>query len=83
MGEYVYRVHPNLRQRTQLKFTPPDLQNLTETCDIVFIATPHGEAVDLVPRLLQTGMKVIDLSANYRLHSPADYERWHTAWTCN
>ena len=77
MGEYVYRVHPNLRQRTQLKFTTPDLQNLSKTCDIIFIATPHGEAVDLVPRFLETGMKVIDLSANYRLHNPADYERWY------
>jgi N-acetyl-gamma-glutamyl-phosphate/LysW-gamma-L-alpha-aminoadipyl-6-phosphate reductase len=76
-GEYVFAVHPNLRGATQLKFTPPDISNVTENCDLVFAAMPHGKSVNLVPQLLETGVKVIDMSADYRLKNPDDYDRWY------
>lgn len=65
--EYVFRVHPNLRGVTDLKFTPPDLKRLTEQCDVVFMATPHGASVKYTPQLLEVGLKVVDLSADFRL----------------
>lgn len=76
-GEYIFGIHPNLRGATQLKFSPPDLSHVAKTCDLVFTATPHGSAVNLVPQLLETGLKVIDMSADYRLKNPSDYDRWY------
>jgi len=77
IGEYVFDVHPNLRGLTQLKFVPIDIAELQKKCDLVFTATPHGGAVDLVPKLLDAGLKVIDMSADFRLKNPADYETWY------
>ena len=76
-GEYVFTVHPNLRGATQLKFTPLNISHATENCDLVFAAMPHSKSVNLVPQLLETGIKVIDMSADYRLKNPADYDRWY------
>ena len=76
-GEFVFTVHPNLRGATQLKFTPPNISQVTEDCDLVFAAMPHGKSLELVPQLLQTGVKVIDMGADYRLNNPADYDKWY------
>ena len=70
VGEYVFNVHPNLRSITQLKFVPQDMAELKKNCDLIFTATPHGGSVNLVPKLLETGLKVIDMSADYRLKTP-------------
>ena len=79
-GVYVYRVHPNLRGRTRLQFSPLDYDQVAKTCDLVFTATPHGATVNLVPPLLERGLRVIDMSADFRLMNPADYDRWY-GWT--
>jgi N-acetyl-gamma-glutamyl-phosphate/LysW-gamma-L-alpha-aminoadipyl-6-phosphate reductase len=44
---------------------------------LVFTATPHGGSVNLVPKLLDAGLKVIDMSADFRLKNPDDYEKWY------
>ena len=79
-GEFVFNVHPNLRGMTQLKFVPQDMAELQKNCDLVFTATPHGGSVTLVPKLLEAGLKVIDMSADFRLKNPADYEKYY-GWT--
>jgi N-acetyl-gamma-glutamyl-phosphate/LysW-gamma-L-alpha-aminoadipyl-6-phosphate reductase len=76
-GEYVFNTHPNLRGLTQLKFVPQDINELQKNCDLVFTATPHGGSVNLVPKLLEAGLKVIDMSADFRLKNPAEYETWY------
>lgn len=76
-GEVIYRVHPNLRSFTELKFTSPKLDELTAKCDFVFTAVPHGSAVKLVPDLAKTGMKVVDMSADFRLQNEEAYEHWY------
>jgi len=77
VGEYVFNVHPNLRGLTQLKFVPQDIAELQKNCDLIFTATPHGGSVNLVPKLLEAGLKVIDMSADFRLKNPADYETYY------
>jgi len=77
VGEYVFNVHPNLRGLTQLKFVPLDVTELKNNCDLVFTATPHGGAVNLVPKLLEAGLRVIDMSADFRLKNPDDYDKWY------
>ncbi len=76
-GEYVFRVHPNLRGLTKLQFDKPDLSKTTSLCDLVFMATPHGVSSKLVPKILEVGLKVIDLSADFRLKNPSEYEKWY------
>jgi N-acetyl-gamma-glutamyl-phosphate/LysW-gamma-L-alpha-aminoadipyl-6-phosphate reductase len=81
-GEFVFNVHPNLRGLTTLKFVPLDLKGLQKNCDLVFAATPHGGAINLVPKLLETGLKVIDMSADFRLKNPGEYDKWY-GWKHN
>jgi len=77
IGEYVFNVHPNLRGLTRLKFVPQDIAELQKHCDLVFTATPHGGSVNLVPKFLEAGLKVIDMSADFRLKNPDDYIEWY------
>lgn len=77
VGEYIFAVHPNLRGHTQLKFIPLDLSKVQENTDLVFTATPHGGSMNLVPKLLDMGLKVIDMSADFRLKNPDDYVKWY------
>ena len=76
-GEFLYTIHPNLRGFTSLKFSPYNPEEVAEKCDVVFFATPHGVSKDLVPFLLDAGLKVVDLSADFRLHNPDDYPHWY------
>jgi N-acetyl-gamma-glutamyl-phosphate/LysW-gamma-L-alpha-aminoadipyl-6-phosphate reductase len=76
-GEYLFNIHPNLRGLTQLKFVPQDISELQKNCDFVFTATPHGGSVNLVSKLLEVGLKVIDMSADFRLKNSADYETYY------
>ncbi|MCL2172170.1 MAG: N-acetyl-gamma-glutamyl-phosphate reductase [Nitrososphaerota archaeon] len=77
VGEYVFNIHPNLRGLTQLKFVPQDIEMLQKNCDLVFTATPHGGSVNLVPKLLEGGLKVIDMSADFRIKNPNAYETYY------
>jgi N-acetyl-gamma-glutamyl-phosphate/LysW-gamma-L-alpha-aminoadipyl-6-phosphate reductase len=77
VGKYIHKVHSNLRGFTTLKFSPLDLAYLAKTCEVVFAATPHGSSKDLVPKLLETNLRVIDMSADFRLKNPQDYQLWY------
>ncbi len=76
-GEYVFRTHPNLRGRTSLKFSPLDMDMITKESDLVFFSTPHGVSKNLVPKVLEVGTKVIDLSPDFRLRNAEDYPKWY------
>ncbi len=76
-GEYVFRVHPNLRGMTELKFSQLDASKLTDSSDIVFAALPHGESVKVVPQLADAGLKIVDLSADFRLSDRSQYPAWY------
>ncbi len=72
-GKSIDEVLPFLKGFYDLKFVDPDVRNF-DGCDLVFTAVPHGEAMNYVPELLDAGIKVVDLSADYRL-SREVYER--------
>jgi N-acetyl-gamma-glutamyl-phosphate/LysW-gamma-L-alpha-aminoadipyl-6-phosphate reductase len=76
VGEYVYQVHPNLRKHTRLKFSDPGALNQTE---VLFLALPHGKAAQAIDRYAGLAEYVIDLSADFRLRSSREYERWYGA----
>jgi N-acetyl-gamma-glutamyl-phosphate/LysW-gamma-L-alpha-aminoadipyl-6-phosphate reductase len=74
LGEYVYQQHPNLRKRTQLKFTS---RELLEPCDVLFMALPHGECQKVIDHYATLAPKIVDLSGDFRLHDPALYKKYY------
>lgn len=64
------------RKQTALVIEPYQLDVL-KTLDVVFLALPHGEALKRVPELIDAGVRVIDLSGDFRLKSAAIYEEWY------
>lgn len=60
-----------------LVITPPDISDLARTCEIVFLAVPHGAAMTLGAELTRKGCKVVDLSADFRLRDKSVYEAWY------
>jgi len=68
-GKPVTSTHKHLEGFLDLKYENPNSENIRERCDVVFVAVPHGSAMDYVPELLDGGTKVIDLSADYRLET--------------
>lgn len=75
-GTKVADMFPNLRGHTDLEFTVPDDAAL-KACDLVFFATPNGIAMKSVPALLESGTKVIDLAADFRLQDEAEWLEWY------
>lgn len=74
-GTPVSRVLPSLTGFVDLTFEA-NLDRRKDV-DLVFLATPHGASMEIVPDLVSRGLKVIDLSGDYRLSDPALYEQWY------
>ncbi|WP_440997777.1 N-acetyl-gamma-glutamyl-phosphate reductase [Arhodomonas sp. SL1] len=75
-GRPVAELFPNLRGHLDLAFCHPEEAALEE-CDVVFFATPNGTAMQAVPRLLEAGVRVIDLGADFRIRDLALWSRWY------
>ena len=56
---------------------PPEPDMIAEACDLAFLAVPHTAATEIAAALLECGLKVVDLSADFRLKSAAVYEQWY------
>lgn len=75
-GVAIADIYPNLRGYTDLKFVEPDVDQLGN-CDLVFFATPHGVAHSMVPALFKKGVRIIDLSADFRIQDADLWEKWY------
>jgi N-acetyl-gamma-glutamyl-phosphate reductase len=75
-GKRVDHVYPSLRGRITRLFTEPDIDALGG-CDVVFFATPNGTAMQMAEQLLQRNVKVIDLSADFRIKDIKLWEQWY------
>ena len=75
-GTPVAAMFPSLRGRVGLAFTQPGAQAL-RGCDVVFFATPNGVAMGEARAILDSGARLIDLSADFRLRDLAEWERWY------
>lgn len=73
-GRYIYQVHPNLRKRSDLKFSTPDS---IEECEVLFLALPHGQAQAKIGEYAECADKIIDLSADFRLREAGTYQAWY------
>lgn len=74
LGEFVYQQHPNLRKRTNLKFTSRDT---LEPCDVLFLALPHGQSQKNIEKYAALAPKIVDLAADFRLRDAAFYRRFY------
>jgi len=76
VGMAVSDMFPNLRGKVDLAFSEPTADNYKQ-CDVVFFATPNGTAMHEVEELLEAGIRVIDLAADFRLKDIDEWEKWY------
>lgn len=75
-GTRVDALYPSLRGAIDAVFTQPDVDDLSR-CEVVFFATPNGTAMLMAEDLLTRGVKVIDLSADFRIKDVKLWEHWY------
>jgi N-acetyl-gamma-glutamyl-phosphate reductase len=80
-GIPVSDIYPVFVGLTDLAFVNASPEDVAGVVDIVFLALPHGASMAVVPIFLKAGKKVIDLSADFRLHDVATYEKWYSRHT--
>ena len=76
-GRPLADVFPNLRGFGDHTLNGAGWREMARDSDVVFLALPHGAAIEAVPALLEAGARVIDLGADFRLKDPAVYARWY------
>ncbi len=74
VGQEIGNAHPNLRKVSNLTFCR--LEDLVP-CDLLFVALPNGISMRHMEELQQKAPKIIDLGADFRLHSEAAFEKWY------
>ncbi len=75
-GKKISDVYQNLRHVLEKECTELDLDAVAK-CDVAFTALPHGASKSVIPAILERGVKVIDLSGDYRYDDPKVYEAWY------
>lgn len=70
-------IFPRFKNRIELTCTEPDIKEIVRKCDLVFLALPHTASMSMVPKLLKSGKRVIDLSADYRFKNVKVYEKFY------
>lgn len=79
-GQTVAQIFPKFSQyalSTKLRFTDPNTDLLAKQCDVVFLALPHGVAAEFAVPLINAGVRVVDLSADFRLKSAETYKEFY------
>ena len=66
----------NLVEGTNITFVDPD-DNIFYECDVIFFATPHGISMNKAKSFLEKGIKVIDLSADFRIKNSEVWKKWY------
>ena len=72
-------VFPKFRKKIELICKKPNIKEIAKACDLVFLALPHTVSMKIVPGLLKAGLRVVDLSADYRLKDIKVYEKYYHA----
>lgn len=70
-------IWPQLSGRTNLACEKFNIQKAIKLCDVIFLAVPHTSSLEITPKLIAAGKRVIDLSGDYRLKKSGDYESWY------
>ena len=76
-GKAVSAVYPAFRDVTELEFCLPDAAEIARVSTVALLAVPHTAALALAPQLIDAGVTVVDMSADFRLKDPAAYQSWY------
>ncbi len=78
-GKQLQDLFPQLQgsQAGGLPIVPPEAESISQACDLVFLAVPHGAAMDMASSLYRRNIKIVDLSADFRIRSQQTYEAWY------
>jgi LysW-gamma-L-alpha-aminoadipyl-6-phosphate/LysW-L-glutamyl-5-phosphate reductase len=79
VGEPLGAVHPNLDGATDLKFEDLSPAEAAKGCDVALLALPHKVTAAKVPELIAAGVKIVDMSGDFRLRDAASYEKHYGA----
>jgi N-acetyl-gamma-glutamyl-phosphate reductase len=79
VGEPLGNVHPNLDGATNLVFEDLTPTAAVEGCDVALLALPHKVTAAKVPELIKAGVKIVDMSGDFRLRDAATYEKFYAA----
>ncbi len=79
VGEPLGAVHPNLDGVTDLKFEDLTPAEAAKGCDVALLALPHKVTAAKVPELIAAGVKIVDMSGDFRLRDAATYEKFYGA----
>lgn len=77
VGEPVWAAHPNLTGLTELRFEDISPREAAEGCDVALLALPHKVTAAKVPELVELGVKIVDMSGDFRVRDVAAYERYY------
>jgi N-acetyl-gamma-glutamyl-phosphate reductase len=77
VGEPLGNVHPNLEGATKLVFEDIPPREAARGCDVALLALPHKVTADKVPELIELGVKIVDMSGDFRLRDAASYEKYY------
>ena len=77
-GKNISEIFPRFAD-SSLAFSIPDVPEIAKTCEVAFLALPHGLAAEFAIPLLESGVKVIDISADFRLRSTKKYKEYYGA----
>jgi N-acetyl-gamma-glutamyl-phosphate reductase len=73
----ISEIFPYLSGKIDLVCAEPEFARIVPDCDLVFLALPHRVSMEVAPRFLQGGKKIIDLSADYRLQDKSVYKKYY------
>ncbi|WP_010283390.1 N-acetyl-gamma-glutamyl-phosphate reductase [Bacillus timonensis] len=76
-GMRLSEVYPHVTKLVNLSLEDINITKIANEVDIVFLSTPSGVSTTIVPELLKENVKIIDLSGDYRLKNPSEYEQWY------
>nr|QGT51127.1 N-acetyl-gamma-glutamyl-phosphate reductase [uncultured Firmicutes bacterium] len=76
-GQKLSDIYPNLRGICDLTCAELNVEDIAQSCDVVFTALPHGASKEVIPALYEKGLKIIDLSGDFRYNDIQVYEKWY------
>jgi N-acetyl-gamma-glutamyl-phosphate reductase len=76
-GKRISDIYPGLKGRCDLLLENLEPVRVAGKADFIFTALPHKAAMEVAPTFLSLGKRLVDLSADYRLQDPAEYEKWY------
>ncbi len=76
-GQKISDLYPNLRGICDIECSALDADDIAQSCDVVFTALPHGASKEVIPKLYEKGIKIIDLSGDFRYNDVNVYEKWY------